>query len=68
MDVFKIFQNRESYFEEISTAQSNKLIIHQLIVICAFAFVYGVVMGSYHSFLQSIVAGIKVIALFCAQL
>ncbi len=64
IEVFKVFQNRETYFEEISTKQSNRLIVNQLLIICAFAFMYGVVMGSYHSFLQSVVAGIKVIALF----
>jgi hypothetical protein len=64
MEVFKIFQNKESYFEEINKKQSNRLIIKQIIIICAFVFAYGLVMGSYHSFLQSIVAGIKLIALF----
>ena len=33
-------------------------------IICLFAFLYGIVMGSFHSFLQSIVAGVKIIALF----
>ena len=63
-EVFKIFQNKESYFDEIDNKQSNKLIFYQVLVICVFAFVYGIVMGSYHSFLQSISAGVKVIALF----
>ena len=64
IDVFKIFQNKESYFEIIDKKQSNILIFYQIIIICAFTFVYGIVMGSYHSLLQSIVAGVKVIALF----
>ena len=64
MEVFNIFQNKESYFEEINKKQSNRLIIKQIITICAFVFVYGLVMGSYHSFLQSIVAGVKLIVLF----
>jgi len=63
-EVFKIFQNKESYFDEIDNKQSNELIFYQILVICVFAFVYGIVMGSYHSFLQSISAGVKVIALF----
>jgi hypothetical protein len=63
-DVFAIFQNRESYFTEISDKQSNRLIINQILLICGFAFLYGLVMGSYHSFLQSIAAGLKVIVLF----
>lgn len=63
-EVFKIFQNKESYFDDIDKKQSNSLILFQILVICAFAFVYGLVMGSYHSLLQSFVAGVKVIALF----
>lgn len=63
-EVFKIFQNAESYFEERSKDQSRRLILNQLLVICVFTFLYGIVMGSYHSFLQSIVAGFKVTFLF----
>ncbi len=63
-EVFKIFQNKESYFSEINRQQSNRLIFNQLLLICGFAFLYGMVMGSYHSFLQSVVTGVKVIVLF----
>ena len=63
-EVFKIFQNKESYFNDINTQQSNKLILNQILLICLFAFLYGMVMGSYHSFLQSVVTGLKVIILF----
>jgi len=63
-EVFKIFQSTESFFDDRSSKQSNRLIFHQVLVICAFAFIYGVFMGSYHSFLQSVVAGVKVIVLF----
>jgi hypothetical protein len=63
-EVFKIFQNKESYFEEINNRQSNNLILYQILVISLFAFTYGLVMGSYHSFAQSISAGVKVAALF----
>ena len=67
-EVFKIFQNTESFFEERNGEQSKKLIYNQVIIICAFTFLYGVVMGSYHSFLQSIIAGLKVIFLFICTL
>jgi len=67
-EVFRIFQNTESYFSERDKTQSNKLIISQVLIICTFTFVYGIVMGSYHSFMQSIVAGIKVIVLFLCTL
>ena len=63
-EVFQIFQNKESFFGEIQKTKSNRFILTQLLIICLFAFLYGVVMGSYHSFIQSIVAGVKVIILF----
>lgn len=64
IEVFKIFKNAESYFEERDKDQSRRLIWNQLIIICVFTFLYGIVMGSYHSILQSIVAGFKVTFLF----
>ena len=64
LEVFKIFQNTESYFEERSRDQSRRLILNQVLIICVFTFLYGIVMGSYHSFFQSIVAGFKVTFLF----
>ncbi len=63
-EVFSIFQNKESYFDDINNQQSNRLIFNQVLLICGFAFLYGLVMGSYHSFLQSVVTGLKVIVLF----
>lgn len=68
MEVFQIFQNTESYFSERNRNQSRKLILNQILVICIFTFIYGVVMGSYHGVLQSAVAGIKVIVLFLCTL
>ena len=68
MEVFKIFQNTESYFNGRDKKQSNKLIINQVLIICAFTFIYGVVMGSYHSVIQSVVAGVKVLVLFICTL
>ncbi len=62
-EVFKIFHNTESYFSDRDKNQSNKLIFNQIIIICIFAFIYGVVMGSYHSVVQSAVAGVKLIVL-----
>lgn len=68
MEVFKIFKNTESYFEERNKVESNKLILSQILVICAFTLIYGVVMGSYHSFIQSMAAGLKVMFLFLLTL
>lgn len=67
-EVFKIFQNTESYFSERDKKQSRKLILYQVLVICVFTFIYGAVMGSYHGVLQSVVSGIKVIVLFLCTL
>ena len=63
-EVFKIFQNMESFFEERNKEQSSRLILNQLFIICVFTFLYGIVMGSYHSLLQSLMAGLKVTFLF----
>lgn len=63
-EVFQVFQNKESFFDEIRKAKTNRIILLQLALICLFAFLYGIVMGSYHSFSQSIVAGMKVVLLF----
>ena len=67
-EVFRIFQNTESYFEERSKEQSRRLILNQVLIICVFTFLYGIVMGSYHSFPQSIVAGLKVTFLFLSAI
>jgi hypothetical protein len=68
LEVFKIFQNTEAYFDERNKKQSNRLILNQILIICIFTFAYGLVMGSYHSFLQSVVAGLKVIFLFLCSI
>ncbi|HBZ21265.1 MAG TPA: hypothetical protein DEO60_09060 [Bacteroidales bacterium] len=68
MEVFKVFQNTESYFNERNKTESNRLIIYQILVICMFTFLYGIVMGSYHSFIQSFAAGLKVTFLFLSAL
>jgi len=68
MEVFQIFQNTESYFNERDKRQARKLILNQVLIISVFAFIYGVVMGSSHSVLQSAVAGVKIIVLFLCTL
>jgi hypothetical protein len=67
-EVFKIFQNNESYFDERDRKQSRRLIFNQLVIICILTFLYGTVMGSYHSLLQSLVAGLKVTFLFLCSI
>jgi len=67
IEVFKVFQNVESYFEDKSSDDTKKLIASQILVICILTFLYGIMMGSYHSFLQSMVAGAKVTFLFLSS-
>lgn len=64
IEVLGIFRNMESHFGERSEAKSNRLIFSQLMIITAFGFLYGVLMGSYHGLIQSLVAGIKINALW----
>ncbi|SHK03187.1 hypothetical protein SAMN05444280_15213 [Tangfeifania diversioriginum] len=67
-EVFYVLQDKESYFAEINSKQSNRLIFKQLLIICLFGFIYGLVMGSYHSALQALVAGLKMMVLFITTL
>jgi hypothetical protein len=68
MEVFKVFQDKEAFFNQTDNKQSGKLIFKQILVICLFGLLYGIVMGSYHSFLQAIVSGLKVMILFITTL
>jgi len=59
--VFKVFQNSEEYFEILNDSEfSRKYVVKQVLFILLFSFIYGVVMGSYNGFLQSLVTGIKI--------
>jgi hypothetical protein len=58
--VFSVFRQNEEYFELLSEAgASRQYVIKQVLVILLFSFLYGVVMGSYNGFEQSIATGIK---------
>jgi hypothetical protein len=58
--VFKVFQHNDEYFEMLNdTSFSGKWVVKQALLILLFTFIYGVVMGSYNGFLQSLVTGIK---------
>jgi len=61
LSIFKVFQQSEEYFEMLSdSAFSRKYVFKQALFILIFTFIYGIVMGSYNGFLQSIVTGIKI--------
>jgi hypothetical protein len=62
---FPTLQNREEYFEKITEdAGAPARILNQYFLLCFFSFLYGVVMGSYHSLSQAIASGVKVSFLF----
>jgi hypothetical protein len=59
--IFKVFQHNDEYFEMLSDSEfSRKFVIRQILYILLFSLIYGIVMGSYNGFLQSIVTGIKI--------
>jgi hypothetical protein len=59
--IFKVFQNSDEYFEMLGdSANSQNYVLRQIWFILAFNFIYGIIMGSYNGFLQSIVTGIKI--------
>lgn len=67
--IFKAFQNSDDYFEMLSDRRnSQKFILQQLMFILLFTFLYGIIMGSYNGWLQSIVTGIKVPVLILISL
>jgi len=68
-EALEIFQDQEAYFRKINeTDKPGKIIKSQTLIIFAFTFAYGVVMGSYHSLLQSVSAGVKLFLLFAVAL
>ncbi|MGE5457466.1 MAG: hypothetical protein ACM3RX_03850, partial [Methanococcaceae archaeon] len=59
--IFKAFQNSDEYFEILCEEKnSKKFLVRQFMFILLFTFVYGLIMGSYNGFLQSIVTGLKI--------
>jgi hypothetical protein len=61
LPIFKVFQHSEEYFEMLSdNTFSRKYVLKQMLFILLFTFIYGIVMGSYNGFLQSMITGIKI--------
>jgi hypothetical protein len=54
--------DNESYYSEVLNG-TTKNVIKQLMITALIVFVIGVIMGSYHSFLQALSSGIKMILL-----
>jgi hypothetical protein len=67
--IFKVFQHSDEYFEILSDSNlSRKYVVKQVLFILLFSFIYGIVMGSYNGFLQSMVTGIKIPSLIFLSL
>ncbi|HLP73200.1 MAG TPA: hypothetical protein VK155_09880 [Bacteroidales bacterium] len=67
--IFKAFQNSDEYFEMLSdNGNSKQIILQQVVLILVFTFLYGIIMGSYNGWLQSIVTGIKLPVLILLSL
>lgn len=61
MNIFKVFQERDLYFENLSKKEEGKkYLLQQTLAILLFTFLYGAVMGSYNSWMQALVTGIKI--------
>lgn len=61
LPIFKVFQQSEEYFEMLSdNTFSRRYVLKQILFIFLFTFIYGIVMGSYNGFLQSMITGIKI--------
>jgi hypothetical protein len=60
LSIFKVFQHGDEYFELLNNPEfSRKYVLKQVLFIFIFSLIYGVVMGSYNGYLQSLVTGIK---------
>jgi hypothetical protein len=69
LSIFKVFQNSDDYFEKLSDPDfSRNQVMKQFLVIFIFSFLYGIVMGSYNGYLQSLVTSIKIPCLLLLSL
>jgi hypothetical protein len=64
-EFFPTLQNSEEFFQKITRDEGATVrIMSQYLLMLFFSFLYGAVMGSYHSLEQAITAGVKVAVLF----
>ncbi|MGI9543545.1 MAG: hypothetical protein ACR2MX_09815 [Cyclobacteriaceae bacterium] len=57
---FEVLQDREAFFDKINKGISGKeLILAQVLLMALFTFFYGLIMGSYNSWQQSLLTGVK---------
>ncbi len=68
-EYFPSLHNSEEFFQKITAGdRAGTRIFNQLLLLCLFTFIYGVIMGSYHGVAQAIAAGVKVPVLFLLSL
>ncbi|MFH1374315.1 MAG: hypothetical protein ABII79_11015 [bacterium] len=68
-EYFPSLSNSEEFFQRITAdSGAGARIGGQLLHLCFFSFLYGVIMGSYHSVTQAVVSGGKVAVLFSLAL
>ncbi|UCC45598.1 MAG: hypothetical protein JSU65_06680 [Candidatus Zixiibacteriota bacterium] len=69
MEYFPSLTSNEEFLARLTDEKhSGWRILNQHLLLSTFSFIYGVVMGSYHSFLQAVTTGLKVSLLFTAVL
>lgn len=67
--IFKVFQHSDEYFEMLSDSSfSQSQVFKQLLVIFIFSFLYGIVMGSFNGYHQSLVTAVKIPCLILLSL
>jgi len=63
-DAFEVLQARDEHFEKISQEiYSNNIIAAQIFIIANFSFFYGLIMGSYNSWMQALSSSAKLCCL-----
>jgi len=68
-ELIPTLQNRDEFFSRIISGENpGKTLFMLYMLLMAFGFFYGVVMGSYHGVQQAIAAGVKVAALYTLAL
>jgi hypothetical protein len=65
LEYLPTFQKREEYFDKlVKEAKPFSRLVTLFLMLNLFSFLYGIIMGSFHSFYQAIAAGFKVTVLF----
>ena len=69
LNVFKVFQQGDEYFELLNNQDNAKKYLYkQALLILLFSFLYGLIMGSFNGLLQSLVTSIKMPVLILLSL